>query len=123
MVSNRQRRKALARAKWQRQQARRTAAQRRARIFSIVGGTAAAVVLVIFLGWGVVQLIHNNNSPGQTTPTFTDQFPSFLTPSNPGITVTGTAPATPTTGGGATTGGTHSTAPTAPVTTSTTGGG
>ena len=84
VVSGKERRKALARAKWERQQARRTAAQRRNRRLSIIGGSAVAVVAAGAIGWGGYALITNGDSPGTTTPT--ENFPSFLTPTSQGPT-------------------------------------
>ena len=95
MVSNRQRRKTLARAKWERQQARRTASQQRSHRVNIIVGTAVSVVAAVALGWGVYALVQNANSPTSTTPT--DNFPSFLEPTNPGPTAFSYSPGTPTT--------------------------
>lgn len=124
MISDKKRRRALARAKWERQQARRTASESRARIMRIVGGVAVSVVVIIFAGWGVVHLVQNSG-PGSTAPS--NPFPSFLTPTDPGLDVTSFNPGTPTVpttapATGKTTGtATGNTAPTPPTTTGATG--
>lgn len=115
MVSNRQRRKAMARAKWERQQARRTASQQRSHRINLIVGTAVSVVAAVALGWGVYALVQNANSPSTTTPT--DNFPSFLEPTNPGPTAFSYSPGKPTTGQPTTT----QENPTEPTTTESTG--
>lgn len=120
MVSNRQRRKALARAKWERQQARRTASQQRTRRVNIIAGAAVSVVAAVALGWGVYALIQNSNSPATTTPTYTDNFPSLLQPTSQGPTAYSLSPGSQTTGQPTTTPQTPQT-PTAPATTESTG--
>jgi peptidyl-prolyl cis-trans isomerase B (cyclophilin B) len=120
VVSRRERRKALARAKWERQQARRTAAQRRARRLSIIGGTAAAVVAAGLIGWGGYALVTGDDSPGTGVPTDSN-FPTLKTPTVPDITVTSFSAGTPTTGSTTSTTGstTPATTPTTPTTTGT----
>lgn len=122
MITEKQRRRALARAKWERQQARRTAAERRARVLRIIGGAALTVVVIALVGWGSVQIFTNDsNTPGQT-PT---DFPSFLTPSDTRVVTSfvpptsPTATPTPTTGGVTTRSATSTTASTASTGTST----
>jgi negative regulator of sigma E activity len=118
VITEKQRRRALARAKWERQQAKRTAAQKRARMLSIVFGSAAAVVVVLFVGWGVHHLVTNDsNSPSQQLPS---DFPTLKTPTNPGLT---TIYHPPTTGATTwtTTGPTTGSASTTPATTGATG--
>lgn len=128
MVPDKRRRKALARAKWERQQARRDAVESRNRTLRIAGGAVAGVVVLGLAGWGVVSLATGSGSPGDgtTTPTYTDNFPSMLQPSSPGLTISSYSPSSSTTGTktGATTGTTKgtTTAPTTAITTQTTGG-
>ena len=103
MISEKQRRRALARAKWERQQARRTAAEKRARVMRIIGGAAATVVVVVLVGWGVDHLVTNDStSPSQQLP---PDFPTYKTPTNPSF-VTSFSPGTPTTAPTTGTGGT-----------------
>lgn len=140
MVSDKQRRRALARAKYERQQAKRTAEQRRNRMIQRVAGSVVAIVAVVLVGWGVVHLVGNNDNstPPTTTPNTTTSSvtptapvtlpngstlpPNTLTqPTSSGTTAI-TLNTNPTTGSGAATNGaTHS--PTAPVNTGTAGGG
>jgi hypothetical protein len=102
-------------------------------MWSIIGGAVAAVVLVVFVGWGVVHLVTNDdgNTPSQQLPT---GLPTFQTPpisraTTPPTTGTTTGSTTGSTTGtttgtttGSTTGATTdsttgSTSSTAPVTT------
>jgi peptidyl-prolyl cis-trans isomerase B (cyclophilin B) len=120
VVSSKERRRALARAKWERQQARRTAAQERARRWSIIGGAAVGVVAVGLIGWGGYALIsgHNDGNPSSQFPT--DNFPSLLQPSNPGPTAFSFSSGPPTgTQSSSTTTEAPPTTPTAPTTTGT----
>jgi peptidyl-prolyl cis-trans isomerase B (cyclophilin B) len=95
VITEKQRRRALARAKWERQQARRTAAQRRQRTVSVIVGAALTVVVILFVGWGVHALVtDDSNSPNAPAVT-------YKTPTNPGFT---TIYSPPTTTGAATTG-------------------
>lgn len=120
MVSYRQRRRALARAKWERQQARRTATQQRTHRVNIIAGTAVSVVAAGALGWGVYALVQDSNGP--STPTYTDNFPTFKTPTNPGVTITSFSPGAPTTAPQTSAPQTSTpTTPTAPATTESTG--
>jgi negative regulator of sigma E activity len=121
VITEKQRRRALARAKWERQQAKRTAAAKRTRAMSIVFGVAASVVAIVFVGWGVHHLVTDDSTP--STPTIPI---NTITPINqPGVTDTKfgvsysppTTGATATTGSGATTGPRTSTKGTTPVTT------
>ncbi len=118
MVSERQRRRALARAKWQRQQARRSEAERRARYVRIGGGAAVTLVVLSVIGWGAYALITSgSDSPSQTNPPSLTLPPNTLTmhtPTGGGLTVTSFSPGPPTT---PTTGAGGGTGPTGPVTT------
>lgn len=118
MVSEKRRRE-LARAKWERQQARRAAAESRARTLRIVGGVAATVVVVVLVGLGVRVLL-GDGSPASTTPT--DNFPSFKLPTNTGPVITSYLPPSTPSAPTSNTNASPST-PTHPVTTATTGTG
>ena len=106
MITEKQRRRALARAKWERQQARRTAAQKRNRRLSGIGGAGAAVIAVIAVGWGVHYLVTNDGSNSPTTPAIPSNTLTFKTPTNPSFATSYSPPATSgaTTGTGSTTG-------------------
>jgi hypothetical protein len=111
VITEKQRRRALARAKWERQQAKRTAAQRRARMWSIIGGAAASVIVIVFVGWGIHHLV-TNNSP--TTPVFPINTLTMPTPTDTRMVVSFSPPAST---GPSATGGTSGTSPAPPVTT------
>jgi peptidyl-prolyl cis-trans isomerase B (cyclophilin B) len=78
VVSRKQRRRQLARAKWERQQQRRGVAERRRRIVSSVGGVVVGIVVVALLGWLVVHIVSDERArtPAQTVPTDTVPSPS-----------------------------------------------
>lgn len=126
MVSEKRRRE-LARAKWERQQVRRRAAEARARRLRLIGGVALGVAALVLVGLGIRAVV-GDDSP--STPIPTENTLTFLEPTTP--TDDGTT-APPTTGStteptGSTTspprtGGTTATTRTAPVTTATTGPG
>jgi hypothetical protein len=120
VITEKQRRRALARAKWERQQAKRTAAQRRARMWSIIGGAAVSVVVIVFVGWGIHHLV-TNNSP--TTPVFPINTLTMKTPTDTRVVVSYSPPASsgPTASAGSTSGASPSPAVTTPVSTGATG--
>jgi len=121
-VVSEKRRRELARAKWERQQARRSAAESRARKLRIVGGVAASVVAVVLIGLGVRALVGGASSQAPTFPT--ENTLTMKTPAT-GPTVTRLSSGSPTTGA-TSPAGTRSTSaptPTVPVTTGTTGSG
>lgn len=117
MVSEKRRRE-LARAKWERQQSRRLAQEKRARTVRVIGGTVAAVVAIVLVGLGVHALFANS-SKSPTTPS--PNTLTMLTPTNPGVTITRYSPGPPTTGKAGAPPSTTAHTPTAPVTTATTG--
>lgn len=115
MITEKQRRRALARAKWERQRARRTAAERRARVLQIIGGAAVGVVAVVLVGWGAVHVFtddSNSRSPNIPTETFRTDL---LTPTDNRAVTSFIPPTSPTTTRGSRTTGTGATTP--PVTT------
>lgn len=96
MVSEKQRRRALARAKHERQQARRTSAAERGRTTRTIAGVVVGVVLVGLVGWGVYHLA---TSGSDTPETPVNTFPNTLTMKTPTNTsfVTSFSSAPPTT--------------------------
>ncbi len=94
MITEKQRRRALARAKWERQQARRTAAQKRNHRLSIILGAAASVVAVLFVGWGVHYLVTNDDSTSPTTPVIPSNTLTMKTPTNPSFATSFSPPST-----------------------------
>jgi len=92
-----------------------TAAQRRARTWSIILGAAASVVVLVLVGWGVAHLLSpDSTSPSQQLPS---DFPTFKTPTNPAFTTIYSPPTT----GTATKGTTKAPRATSPATTASTG--
>lgn len=83
MAQTRQRRREVARAKWERQQARREVAARRARRWRIVGAVVVAVVGVALLTWLVVNIVQaeSGNDQAPVKPLPTGITPSLVTPS------------------------------------------
>ncbi|HEY6737732.1 MAG TPA: peptidylprolyl isomerase [Actinopolymorphaceae bacterium] len=86
MVSKKQRRRQLARQKWERQQARRAERARRLRRRGIIVGAVLGVALVILAGWGLIQMFG-----GDDTATAAQDSPSSRPSSSP------TPPAEPST--------------------------
>lgn len=108
MAQTRQRRREVARAKWERQQARREVAARRARRLRIAGTVLAVIVVVGLITWLVVTIVQKENGSDQppVNPIPTNITPSVITPSGPS-TPPASSGASPT--NGARTGSTHST--------------
>jgi peptidyl-prolyl cis-trans isomerase B (cyclophilin B) len=81
MVSNKQRRRQLARARWERQQARRRAAENRQRLIRLIAGVVGGLVVVAVLGWVVLRLVADERArnPSPTLPANT-LTPSLSTP-------------------------------------------
>src|SRR6476659_8690717 len=57
VVTNKQRQRQLARAKWERQQAKRMSDARRHRVISLVVGVIVGLIVVALLGWLVLHII------------------------------------------------------------------
>ncbi|MGI8577560.1 MAG: hypothetical protein ACR2KG_06485 [Nocardioidaceae bacterium] len=99
MVSNRQRRRQLAHAKWERQRARRAAQSKRRRAVSVVGGAVVGLAVVAVLGWLGFQIVQaaNSSNPTPVVPS-TGPIPSLIPnpngPSNPLETIRTSYPAT-----------------------------
>jgi peptidyl-prolyl cis-trans isomerase B (cyclophilin B) len=66
VVRSRERQRQLARARWERQQARRTAAQRRNRRISIVVGVIVALVAAAALVWLILNIVDTEDTRDQT---------------------------------------------------------
>jgi peptidyl-prolyl cis-trans isomerase B (cyclophilin B) len=105
VVSNKQRQRQLARAKWERQQSRRQAHDQRTRRFQLVAGTVVGLIAAAALVWVVVWVVQQEDerTPDQVTPT-DGEFPSFIT-TPPGTSLPQTTPATPDSPGGSPTNG------------------
>lgn len=67
MVTKRQRRRRLAREKWERQRQRRVERARKRRRNGIVVGTALGVVIALVAGFVIVQLVGGDSSDGAET--------------------------------------------------------
>lgn len=98
MVSNKQRQRQLARARWERQQARRAVIARRQRLISIVGGVIVGLIAVALLVWLVLHIIDQEKARNDQTPVIpTDSFSTdLLTPSSGGTDLATTATSEPT---------------------------
>jgi peptidyl-prolyl cis-trans isomerase B (cyclophilin B) len=84
VVSSKQRQRQLARAKWERQQERRTKDARRQRTMSWVVGVILGLVVVGGIGWLVLHIVKEENSRDQTPSVPTDSFSTnLLTPTSP----------------------------------------
>jgi len=114
VISEKQRRRALARAKWERQNSRRESARKRNQQLTVILGTVCVVVLIAFAGWGVHHLA-TDDSDSPNAPAIT-----YKTPTNPAFSTIYSPPTTtaPTSSGATTGSGTTST--TAPTTAETT---
>ena len=79
-MPSQKRQRELARAKWERQQARRTAQAARRRKLSIVTGIVVGLLATAALVWVVVYLVQAEDArkPQPALPTSTDERPSFL---------------------------------------------
>lgn len=95
MVSNKQRQRKLARAKWERQRSRRADKARRTRRVQLVVGALVGLVAAAALVWVVLWVVDQDDArtPDQVTPSNTDQ-PSFISPPTE-TTGSETAPTTP----------------------------
>ena len=101
MATNKQRQRQVARARWERQQARRAAEVARRRKLRIVGGVVVGLVLTGLLGWLVMYIVSNENARDQPqNPPVETTVPSVTLPSEPTPTPTPNT-ATPTSAGGA----------------------
>lgn len=100
MVTNKQRQRQLARAKWERQQSKRTHVQRRQRTVNIVVGVIGGIIVTGLLVWLVLHILNQENARNPQTPAIpTDTFKTnLLSPPTPGLTQT-----TPASGGATTT--------------------
>ncbi len=117
MATNKQRQRQVARARWERQQARRAAEAARRRKRRIVVGIVVGLVLAGLLGWLVFYIVTNENARDQQpNPPVETDVPSVTLPTEP---TPGGSPAptgaTPTTEGPTT----QETAPTPKNTTAT----
>lgn len=83
MVTNKQRQRQVARARWERQQARRAAEAARRRKRRIVVGVVVGLVLVGSLGWLVVYIVTNENARNRPTPPAQTTVPSVTLPTEP----------------------------------------
>ncbi|MGI8702847.1 MAG: hypothetical protein ACR2JU_16885 [Nocardioidaceae bacterium] len=119
MVTEKRRRE-LARAKWERQQARRAVTAARARRLRIVGGTALGVVALVLVGLGVRELV-GGSTPAQTFPT--DNTLTMKTPTIPSSPSTTTSSGSPSAAPTPTTSGSTPATPTPSATTAATGSG
>ena len=81
MVSNKQRQRQLARAKWQRQRSRREARAKKTRHFQVVVGTILGLAAAAALVWVVVWIVDQDSqqTPDQVNPT-NGERPSFISP-------------------------------------------
>jgi cytoskeletal protein RodZ len=91
VAKTRERRRQLARLKYERQSVRRSAQRERQRKLSIVGGVAVAVLGVIGLVWLIVHLASDESTPP------TNPAPSFTLPPNTLVTPAEPTPSQPTT--------------------------
>jgi peptidyl-prolyl cis-trans isomerase B (cyclophilin B) len=90
VVTSKQRQRQLARAKWARQQERRTEQQHRHRVIAIVVGTIVGLIVVALLGWLVLHIVDEENTRDQTPSIPTDSFSTnLLSPSSAPPTSTG----------------------------------
>jgi hypothetical protein len=99
VAKTKRRQRELARAKWERQQTRRTRVAGRQRKISIAGGVILGLVVTAFLVWLVLHIIDEENKRNPQTPSVpTDSFrTNLLTPSS--TAPTGPTQATPSGGG------------------------
>ncbi|MBA2446066.1 MAG: hypothetical protein H0V49_12150 [Nocardioidaceae bacterium] len=79
MVTQQQRQRALARAKWERQQERRTADASRRRRIAIVVGVVVGLLVIAGLVWLFASLANNDEAPEQqpTVPVNTELSPQL----------------------------------------------
>ncbi len=83
MVSNRQRQRQLARARYERQQARRQTKAKRQRLVSIVVGTLIGLIVLAALGWLILRIVDQEKQREQPVPTPSPTFSTdLLTPSS-----------------------------------------
>ena len=83
MVTNKQRQRQLARAKWERQQGRRVEAARRQRTITIVVGIILGLVVVGLLTWLVLHIVNEENTRSQTPTVPTTSPTDLVTPTQP----------------------------------------
>lgn len=77
MVTNKQRQRQLARAKWERQRSRRTRVASRQRTITIVVGVIVGLIVAALLVWLVLHLIDEENSRDPQSPSVPTE--SFVT--------------------------------------------
>lgn len=102
MVTSRKRRRQLARARWERQQARRSAAQIRHRRIAIVVGVIVALVAAAALVWLILHIVNTEKTrqKEEQTPTgIPTGIPTLLQPTESGTTVIEQSGATGSIGG------------------------
>jgi peptidyl-prolyl cis-trans isomerase B (cyclophilin B) len=63
VVTNKQRQRQIARARWERQQARRAAEAARRRKVRLLVGVLGGLVVAALLGWLVYSIVSNENAP------------------------------------------------------------
>ncbi|MBA2559187.1 MAG: hypothetical protein H0V07_04750 [Propionibacteriales bacterium] len=122
MVTSRQRQRQLARARWERQQTRRSAESVRNRRIGIIAGIVVAVLAAAALVWLVLHIVNaeDTRNQQQQTPT-TNLVPTAVTPSAPGTTadsLPGTTPDTSPATGSTTSSGATAASPSSGVGTS-----
>ncbi len=84
MATNKQRQRQVARARWERQQARRAAEAARRRKRRIVVGIVVGLVLAGLLGWLVFSIVTNENARDQQpNPPVETDVPSVTLPTEP----------------------------------------
>ena len=82
MATSKQRQRELARAKWERQQIRRSEHAHRQRVIWTVVGTIVGLIVVALLVWLVLHIVDEENTRDQTPAVPTDSFSTkLLTPS------------------------------------------
>jgi peptidyl-prolyl cis-trans isomerase B (cyclophilin B) len=82
VATSKQRQRELARAKWERQQIRRSEHAHRQRVIWTVVGIIVGLIVVALLGWLVLHIVDEENTDDQTPSVPTDSFSTkLLTPS------------------------------------------
>ena len=74
MATSKQRQRELARAKWERQQIRRSEHAHHQRVIWTVVGTIVGLIVVALLGWLVLHIVDEENTDDQTPSVPTDSF-------------------------------------------------
>lgn len=82
MATSKQRQRELARAKWERQQIRRSEHAHHQRVIWTVVGTIVGLIVIALLWWLVLHIVDEENTDDQTPSVPTDSFSTkLLTPS------------------------------------------